>query len=113
MVIFFTGKGIKLIAISIVILFIFSFVLPQLAEARSGCCSWHGGVCGCRCCDGTSLSAKCAPYYPSCSSSISKNSGGVKGTSTEKESSNWIWWTLGILVIGIIAYNIGKRNSEK
>jgi hypothetical protein len=35
-------------------------------EARSGCCSSHGGVCGCRCCDGTSLSAKCAPYYPSC-----------------------------------------------
>ena len=45
-------------------------------EARSGCCSWHGGVCtykcpdginvGYRCCDGTSLSAKCAPYYSSC-----------------------------------------------
>ena len=30
---------------------------------RSGCCSWHGGVCGCggnsaRCCDGT-LSPSC------------------------------------------------------
>ena len=37
-------------------------------NARQGCCSHHGGVCGCRCCDGTSLSAKCAPYYPSCSS---------------------------------------------
>ena len=35
-------------------------------EARSGCCSWHGGVCGCRCCDGTPLSAKCLPYYPHC-----------------------------------------------
>lgn len=40
------------------------FVLD--VEARSGCCSHHGGVCGCRCCDGTSLSATCAPYYPSC-----------------------------------------------
>jgi len=35
--------------------------------ARSGCCSYHGGVCGCGCCDGSSLSATCAPYYPSCS----------------------------------------------
>ncbi len=31
--------------------------------ARRGCCSWHGGVCGCsygraRCCDGT-LSPSC------------------------------------------------------
>jgi len=37
-----------------------------VAEARSGCCSWHGGVCGCGCCDGTPLSATCAPYYPGC-----------------------------------------------
>ena len=37
------------------------------AESRQGCCSRHGGVCGCQCCDGTSLSAKCAPYYPGCS----------------------------------------------
>lgn len=41
------------------------FFKPQLAIARSGCCSWHGGVCGCDnsngrqvCCDGT--------YSPSC-----------------------------------------------
>ena len=25
-----------------------------------------GGVCGCGCCDGSSLSATCAPYYPEC-----------------------------------------------
>jgi len=43
----------------------FSF---SLADARSGCCSHHGGVCGCGCCDGSALSATCAPYYPSCSS---------------------------------------------
>jgi len=40
----------------------------QVVEARSGCCSWHGGVCGCGCCDGTPLSATCAPYYPQCNS---------------------------------------------
>jgi hypothetical protein len=34
-------------------------------EARSGCCSHHGGVqsSGCGCNDGTPLSATCAPYY--------------------------------------------------
>lgn len=42
-------------------------VMPDQAEARRGCCSHHGGVCGCGCCDGSSLSAKCSPYYPSCS----------------------------------------------
>lgn len=53
-------------------LFVFLFFslifLPKNIEARSGCCSHHGGVCGCRCCDGSSLSATCAPYYPSCGS---------------------------------------------
>ena len=51
----------------IITLFLFFFQSVGLVEARSGCCSHHGGVCGCGCCDGTSLSAKCAPYYPECS----------------------------------------------
>lgn len=38
--------------------------LVTSVDARSGCCSWHGGVCGCGCCDGTPLSSTCAPYYP-------------------------------------------------
>lgn len=45
---------------------IIPFFVPLTVEARSGCCSWHGGVCGCGCCDGTPLSATCAPYYPEC-----------------------------------------------
>jgi hypothetical protein len=37
--------------------------LVSLDVERSGCCSWHGGVCGCagvraQCCDGT-LSPSC------------------------------------------------------
>ncbi len=63
---------------SLFVLTLLCFLLPPIGnvEARSGCCSWHGGVCtykcpdgvniGYMCCDGTSLSAKCAPYYPSC-----------------------------------------------
>ncbi len=37
---------------------------PFINPERSGCCSWHGGVCGCTssgraiCCDGT-LSPSC------------------------------------------------------
>lgn len=36
-------------------------------NAKSGCCSYHRGVCGCQCCDGTPLSSTCLPYYPQCS----------------------------------------------
>lgn len=42
---------------------------PPSIEARSGCCSHHGGVVGCGCGDGTPLSSTCAPYYPECSGS--------------------------------------------
>lgn len=48
-----------------VFLAVFSY---SISEARQGCCSRHGGVCGCGCCDGTGLSATCAPYYPECNS---------------------------------------------
>lgn len=44
----------------------FLFIFSPSVIARSGCCSWHGGVCGCGCCDGSPLSSTCAPYYPSC-----------------------------------------------
>ena len=54
--------------IKIIILFSFLFLVPLGVSATSGACSYHGGVCGCGCCDGTSLSATCAPYYPGCSS---------------------------------------------
>lgn len=43
-----------------------SLIFPVITEARQGCCSTHGGVCGCKCCDGTSLSSTCRPYYPEC-----------------------------------------------
>lgn len=48
---------------------IFFFTLSTSVLARSGCCSWHNGVCGCSqtgrqvCCDGT-LSPSCICYPP-------------------------------------------------
>ena len=54
----------KVLFIFLLSFFIFS---PPKIEARSGCCSHHGGVCGCGCCDGSGLSYTCAPYYPECS----------------------------------------------
>jgi micrococcal nuclease len=59
------------IPISILAVIVFTLMVTYVADARSGCCSHHGGVCGCGCCDGTSLSAKCAPYYPECNSTSS------------------------------------------
>ena len=63
-------NGTVVMSMKKILVYLLFFVLFILSidniEARSGCCSSHGGVCGCRCCDGTSLSAKCAPYYPSC-----------------------------------------------
>ena len=53
------------------LLSVFFFAMILTAEAHQGCCSWHGGVCGCQCCDGSPLSDKCAPYYPECSASNS------------------------------------------
>ena len=52
--------------ISLSIISVIAIIFPLITNARSGCCSHHGGVCGCGCCDGTSLSSTCAPYYPSC-----------------------------------------------
>ena len=55
----------KNVYVSLMSLFLF-FMSVNMVEARSGCCSHHGGVCGCGCCDGSSLSSTCAPYYPQC-----------------------------------------------
>jgi hypothetical protein len=63
----------KIKIISTIFLSIVVLLFPLFIEARSGCCSHHGGVCGCRCCDGTSLSVKCAPYYPQCSNSTTQS----------------------------------------
>lgn len=56
----------KRIVVSFFFLTFFLLNSASVIFARSGCCSHHDGVCGCRCCDGSSLSATCAPYYPSC-----------------------------------------------
>lgn len=62
-------KNMKKNIIYVLALAVILFGFASIASARSGCCSHHGGVCGCGCCDGTSLSATCAPYYPSCNTS--------------------------------------------
>ncbi len=63
-----SGMAVKKSLLTLGLLTLCFVSLPFIAEARSGCCSWHGGVCGCSCCDGTPLSATCAPYYPGCNS---------------------------------------------
>src|SRR5947209_4329552 len=73
----------KSLFIALLLVVFFSFV--QSVDARSGCCSHHGGVCGCGCCDGSSLSAICAPYYPQCSTSA--NSSAATSTDIPTQAS--------------------------
>ena len=54
---------------SVILILVILFWAHSNVLARSGCCSHHGGVCGCGCCDGSSLSSTCAPYYPACNDS--------------------------------------------
>ena len=129
-----------LLSLSILTLFFFVVLPIDDAEARRGCCSWHGGVCsyqcpgggtGYRCCDGTSLSAKCAPYYPSCYTKpapkyeppISKyeppapkesSPAPEKFTAEVSKEGNggsiW-WWIIGIGAVGYLCYALGKRKK--
>lgn len=41
-----------------------ALLVSASVQAQSGCCSSHGGVCGCACCDGTRLSDRCRPHFP-------------------------------------------------
>ena len=113
------GKIKKILSLSLFLIFV--FLLPFNIEARSGCCSHHGGVCGCGCCDGTSLSATCAPYYPQCSQSPppvkqesptprnnlpnSTNNSNEYTAQVSNANSNFIWWLLaGLGGGGFVAY---------
>src|SRR5689334_20774748 len=60
----------KRLFVGVVFIITCVFLFPKTVNARSGCCSHHGGVCGCGCCDGSSLSITCAPYYPECSQPV-------------------------------------------
>lgn len=59
----------------------FAFI-PSIAQAKAGCCSTHKGVCGCKCCDATPLSAKCAPHYPKCDEAGGSGSGASSADSS-------------------------------
>ncbi|HIH96804.1 MAG TPA: hypothetical protein HA348_04915, partial [Thermoplasmata archaeon] len=68
----------KVLVVLILVALLLSASVADIG-AHSGCCSWHGGVCsytcshgglGYRCCDGTSLTSTCRPYYAVCSDYI-------------------------------------------
>jgi len=99
-----------------------AILTPLITSAWPGCCSHHGGVCGCHCCDGTSLSTTCAPHYPQCnSSSVSitapqttkysipiitePNSLQTTVSQSNHSSKSYIWWwVIGGGLIGIMLY---------
>lgn len=99
----------KLIFKLLILIFLIGFPV-RFTDARSGCCSHHGGVCGCRCCDGTSLSAKCAPYYPSCGNRSNGNPSTSSNSSTSEKNNSGTWWAIGIIgTIGYIYYKFSKK----
>lgn len=54
-----------------------SAISDKILLARSGCCSWHGGVCGCSggrvvCCDGT-YSPSCGCHHDETQTKVIKN----------------------------------------
>ncbi len=54
----------KTLKILLIVLFLVILsTLSSSAYARSGCCSYHNGVCGNSCCDGSPLSAVCGGGY--------------------------------------------------
>jgi len=96
---------------------VFVLAYPTAILARQGCCSHHDGVCGCECCDGTSLSATCAPYYPSCNSGSSETdvpevpqsqaastNDYQYNVSSSSNDYSYFWWILGILGVGGVIY---------
>jgi len=98
--------------ILLIVFFIIIIVFPLITNARSGCCSHHGGVCGCQCCDGTPLSVKCAPYYPQCSEPIDKNnlSKNITEVSNDnRDNSSFRLALIGSIVLGFIIYSSLKR----
>jgi len=125
----------NILLLLLILALLFSIILPiDSIEARMGCCSHHGGVCSCHCCDGTSLSTTCAPYYPQCGgvsmpkyksfsapnykllipendSSRQQSESGDFAAEASKRSNGggFIWWILGIGIIAYIFYTLRKR----
>ena len=65
-------------------------ILSPSVHGQSGCCSSHGGVCGCRCCDGTPLSDRCAPYFP-CGGRIPSAPTGLSASAPSGTYMNLTW----------------------
>ena len=74
-------------ALLLSILFALGFARPTLAQ--SGCCSHHGGVCGCMCCDGTALSLACQPYFP-CGPPAAPSGLRATALSSTRASLSWV-----------------------
>jgi hypothetical protein len=104
-----------------ILFFIVLIFIPVKSDARQGCCSHHGGVCGCKCCDGTSLSSTCRISYPECKTggyqnnqdfnnktNLAETSGNADYQDSQKKSSRSILWDIftysyfGFVVLAII-----------
>lgn len=55
----------KILSLKLILVSTFIFIASlNNAEARRGCCSWHGGVCTYTCPDGVSTGYQCCDGTP-------------------------------------------------
>ena len=103
------------------VLIIFGLVLVLAAAApaalaRQGCCSGHGGVCACECCDGKPLSTVCRQYYEGCENmtnwddrpDLNQNKKAVSFPSGWQIAAAYVFAVCFILFFGKIKYRIKK-----
>lgn len=93
----------KVITIFIITFLIATSYTPQ-TQARSGCCSYHGGVCENQCCDGTPLSDICAPFYLTSQEQEQSTQANDKGQ--QNNSFLFIFTFILLMIISIAGYNI-------
>ncbi len=77
--------------LALIVFMSYFLIFSKTSFARSGCCSYHGGVCGCGCCDGTPLSDTCAPYYPSCVTENSYEYTPINNYEFPQMNATWEW----------------------
>jgi micrococcal nuclease len=64
-----------------------AFAAVDFADAASGCCAGHKGVCGCACCDGRPLSDTCRSRMPGCGGASAAKASPTAGKAAQKEIS--------------------------
>ncbi len=92
----------------VVLISFFLFCSGDL-QAKQGCCSHHGGVCGDQCCDGTPLSPKCRDGENEDTTIVDSIPKEEDTTSTKGDESSYlerkpsVWLSIAIVSLSFIS----------